>query len=271
MRDAGCKAKMHNKYTDPYQITNILSTDLYFLKDKHSHQLKRPIPPNQLVRYYGVGGFCKSDVKVENCESDSSDMETGEASQSEDENNVSQMSSSKRNGCQRTRVHKLDANKKCTSDGISQLQILIMQSNDNPFSSDESIIEVASLIDDDDDVDINNPWADMDVQDIPLDIKDEDSDISDESSISSSSLTVTAMEKGSDVIFSSLSDMECLNAARKFYVKLQLSDHTVSYRGIGLVFEHKPVVTVAAKPDGACLFNSISLLLCGSDVYSQII
>ena len=65
--------------------------------------------------------------------------------------------------------------------------------------------------------------------------------------------------------------MERLNAAKQFYIKLQPSDHTVSYRGIGLVFKHKPVVTVFAKPDGACLFNSISLLLCGSDVYSQII
>ena len=111
MHDAGHKAKMHNKYTGPYQITNILSTGLYFLKDKYSHQLKRPIPPNQLVRYYGVEGFCKSDVKVENCESDSSDMETGETFESEDESNVSQMSSSEKNGCQRTRVHKLDANK----------------------------------------------------------------------------------------------------------------------------------------------------------------
>ena len=27
-----------------YQITNILSSGLYFLKDKYSHQLKRPIP-----------------------------------------------------------------------------------------------------------------------------------------------------------------------------------------------------------------------------------
>ena len=59
MRDAGCKAKMHNKYTGPYQITNIASSGLYFLKDKYSHQLKRPVPPNHLVKYHGVGGFAK--------------------------------------------------------------------------------------------------------------------------------------------------------------------------------------------------------------------
>ena len=71
--------------------------------------------------------------------------------------------------------------------------------------------------------------------------------------------------------FSPLSNIECLNAAKKFYIKLQTSDYTVSYRGIGLVFKHKPVVTVSAKPDDVCLFNSISFLLCGPDVYSQII
>ena len=38
-----------------------------------------------------------------------------------------------------------------------------------------------------------------------------------------------------------------------------------------MVFKHRPVVTIAAKPNGACLFNSMSLLLCGTNVYSQII
>ena len=93
----------------------------------------------------------------------------------------------------------------------------------------------------------------------------------DNSNINSSSPTVTGVGKGPDVIFSPLSNIECLNAAKKFYVKLQPLDHTVSYRSIGLVFKHKPVVTVSAKLDGVCLFNSISLLLCGSHVYSQII
>ena len=38
MHDAGHKAKVRNKYTGPYQITNISSSGLYFLKDKYSHQ-----------------------------------------------------------------------------------------------------------------------------------------------------------------------------------------------------------------------------------------
>ena len=30
----------------------------YDVKDKYSHQLKRPVPANQVVHYYGDGGFC---------------------------------------------------------------------------------------------------------------------------------------------------------------------------------------------------------------------
>ena len=122
--------------------------------------------------------------------------------------------------------------------------------------------------------------GDMDVQEIPLDIKHEELDVmSDNTSINSSSSSssisgspiITGVEKAPDVIFSPLSNINRLNAAKKFHIKLRPSGHIVSHRGIGFVFKHKPVVTVSAKPDGACLFNSISLLLSGSDVYSHVI
>ena len=215
-----------------YQITNILSSGLYFLKDKYRHQFKRPIPPNHLVRYYGVRGFCKSDVKVENCQSDSSDMETGISYQSDDNSNVSQNSSSEMNGCQRTRIHKIDENKNCDSDSISQSQIMIMQSNDSPFSSDESVLKVCSVNDnnnddDYDDDDNNNPWGD--IQNILLNIKYEQTDTTSDissinSSSSSSSPTVTVVEKGPIVIFSPLSNIECLNTAKEFYINC---DHQI--------------------------------------------
>ena len=88
MCDAGRKVKMRNKYTGPYQITNIASSGLYFLKDKCSHQLKRPVPPNHLVKYHGVGGFAKSDVNVEDCEYDSSEIEAGVSYESNNYSNV---------------------------------------------------------------------------------------------------------------------------------------------------------------------------------------
>ena len=64
---------MKNKYTGPYQITSISSNGQYYLK--YSHQLKRPVPANQVMRYYGVGGFCRKSQKidVEICEDHSSD------------------------------------------------------------------------------------------------------------------------------------------------------------------------------------------------------
>ena len=64
MHDAFRKAKLTNKYTGLYIITDISISRLYFIQDKYSHQLKRPIPPNQLVCYYGVGGFCKPKVEI---------------------------------------------------------------------------------------------------------------------------------------------------------------------------------------------------------------
>ena len=188
------------------------------------------------------------------------------------------------NGCQRTRIHEINENKNHKTYGISQSQITIMQSSDSLFSSNESVLEVCSVNKNNcsshdycDDVYKNkNPWGDMDIQDIPLDIKHKEPEtVSDNSSIDSSPRssppTITCVEKGPDVIFSPLCNIERLNAAKKFHVKLQPSDHIVSYRGIGLVFKYKPIVTLSAKPGGECLFNSISLLLSGSDVYSQII
>ena len=64
MKHAACKAKMRNRYIGPFVIIDISLSGLYFLRDKYSHRLKRPVPPNQLVWYYGVGGFCKAKVEA---------------------------------------------------------------------------------------------------------------------------------------------------------------------------------------------------------------
>ena len=66
---------MRNKFTGPYQITGMSSNGQHYLKDIYSHQLKRPVPANQVVCYSGVGGFCREsqNVDVENCENHLSD------------------------------------------------------------------------------------------------------------------------------------------------------------------------------------------------------
>ena len=81
----------------------------------------------------------------------------------------------------------MDENRNFDSYPISQEQITIIQSNDRPFSSNESVIEVVSekhysSHNDSDDVDCddidnkNKPWGDRHVQEIPLDIKHEELD-----------------------------------------------------------------------------------------------
>ena len=207
IRDASRKAKMMNKYMGPYEITGISSNSQYYLKDKYSHNLKRPVPANQLVHYYDVGGFCKEkqDVDIENSEN-SSDEIGGSSSNRDcvlnDDDNVYESQSihddigavvsdnesipdtvvalknlilifSKKtwiylilrayknlvdskqsfNKCQRSRVHKT----KCSNSGYKEenlvpSQITIMQSNDTPFSSDESLLDLCV-----DDCKVHNP------------------------------------------------------------------------------------------------------------------
>ena len=170
------------------------------------------------------------------------------------------------NDCQRSRVHHEHGKyEKDKQDNFVPSQITIMQSNEMPFSSDESVLDVGVDNYVQENHKIFNLWGDMNVNDIPLDI-DTDTDSS-----TNNEPVIVKEEQPPDVVFSPLSNIEWLNTAKKFYIKLRPSDHKICFKGIGLVFKHRPVVTIAAKPDGACLFNSMSLLLCGTDMYSQII
>ena len=96
-----------------------------------------------------------------------------------------------------------------------------------PYSM--GVKEQDSSHNDSDDVDCddidnkNNPWGDMDIQEIPLDIKHEELDemsnntsinSSSSSSSSSGSRIISGIEKGPDVIFSPLSNIDRLNAAK---------------------------------------------------------
>ena len=169
------------------------------------------------------------------------------------------------NNCQRAKICTKHNEEKFKPKNLVPSQILIMQSNDTPFSSDESVLDVCI----DDNVQENckmyNPWGEMNVNNIPLDIN------TDTDSNTSSKPAIINSEEPPDVVFSPLSNIECLNAAKKFCIKLRPSEHTIHFKGVGLVLKNRPVVTIAAKLNGACLFNSMSLLLCGTDMHSQII
>ena len=194
MRDASHKQKMKNKYTGPYQITGISSNGQYYLKDKYSHQLKRPVPANKLICFYGAGGFSRKPqkVNVKNCENHSLDENDDAASESDSilcqtyksesvqqDNDILSDSDSiqddmthavesdsdsmhntemsdiesmqdsdvdsnvHNNNCQRLRAHcQPNKHKETKKENIVPSQITIMQSNDTPFSSDETVLDV---------------------------------------------------------------------------------------------------------------------------------
>ena len=163
--------------------------------------MKRPFPSNQLVSYYGVGGFCKPKGEINDdmyngiacknhCAYDNSHVlkEPSENQIAEGSSNMSSYNSSNtdtkssptpdvsmQSGCQRMHEHKspLISNNDKFIPGLKQDQIVIISNNYISISSDESIINVDSVFysEEHDKKNIFNPWGNMDVNDIPLDIK----------------------------------------------------------------------------------------------------
>ena len=70
--------------------------------------------------------------------------------------------------------------------------------------------------------------------------------------------------------FNPLTDIDQYQAALKFNIKLGPS-HMVKTSGNGTVCHTPPEIFIEAVGNGACLFNSVSILLTGSDTYSAII
>ena len=103
----------------------------------------------------------------------------------------------------------------------------------------------------------NNPFSDMNVDEIPIEIVDDLNDVSDVD------VTVTTVEVPPVCVFTPLNDEECVIAALKFSLVINPKSHPVKNVGIGKVMSHPPTVTMPAKPNGAYLFNSFSMLLCG--------
>ena len=62
-----------------------------------------------------------------------------------------------------------------------------------------------------------------------------------------------------------------LLAGLRFNLVLKTERHKVVNVGMGLPCKFPPEITVASCGDGACLFNSMSILMSGRDTYSAII
>ena len=136
-----------------------------------------------------------------------------------------------------------------------------MSSKELPVSSDESsTIDVGcepmpSPI---------NPWGDMNVDDIPLKIVDHFSD-------SETDIVITDVSKKPSVIFNPLTYEDHKFATMKFNLVISEKSHWVEYNNIGKLCASPPVITQSTRGNGACIFNSYSMLLTGRDTFSAII
>ena len=112
---------------------------------------------------------------------------------------------------------------------------------------------------------VNIPFGDMNVNKIPIEIVD---NLNDDSNVD---VTVTGVEEPPVCIFKPVSDHDCVVAALEFSLVINAKSHPVRNFGIGEQISGPPKVTLGAQENGACLFNSFSLLLSGHETYSAII
>ena len=73
------------------------------------------------------------------------------------------------------------------------------------------------------------------------------------------------------VYFKPLNDDDWKIAGMKFNLVISEKSHKVEDRGVGNLCASPPVITLLAQGNGACLFNSFSMLLTGRDTFSVII
>ena len=72
-------------------------------------------------------------------------------------------------------------------------------------------------------------------------------------------------------MFNPLNDEEQWVAAMKFNLVISAASHPVKFSGVGKPCCSPPMITRSAKGNGACLFNTLSMVLTGRDTYSAII
>ena len=124
-----------------------------------------------------------------------------------------------------------------------------MSSQEMPPSSEESeTIDVGVEM---------NPFGDMNVNEILIEIVD---DLNNESGVD---VTVKAVEQPPVCLFMPVCNDNCVVAAMKFCLVINAKSCPVMYCGTGGKISDPSTVTVSAQGNGACLFNSFSLLLSG--------
>ena len=138
-----------------YTIHSHSSTgNSYYLINRHSHSLKKPVPASHLVHCYNNKG--SHSKETDDCSYD----EISSSSDLED-------SSDEKSNCKRAKIYKpTESSNPVTSTPIKS-QIIIMSSKEMPPSSDESkMIDVGTN-------DLQNVFDNINVDEIPIEIIDD--------------------------------------------------------------------------------------------------
>ena len=244
--------KMTPKYLGPYTIRSCSSTGNCYLTDRYSHWLKKSVPTSQLVKFYeNKGSYQKKATTLNNHLADVDKSFDPLSSMNDSDSDSS-------SNCKRMRSYQPTSHV-VTSTPIKS-QIIIMSSKEMPPSSDESeMIDVAS--------EMSIPFGNINVDEIPIEIVDDLMDIQQDNS----EIQVTDLQSNPYIIYEPLDDEDQIKAVLKFNLVINSNTHPVKHYGVGDRLSSPPTVTISAKGNGVCLFNSLSLLLTGRDTYSAII
>ena len=135
-----------------------------------------------------------------------------------------------------------------------QSQLVVIPSKDGACSITS---EESSLIG----VGVDNPWGNIDVNDIPMEL------VSDP--IASDNEVIISTDKQIEKV-EPLSESNRKRIAMKFNFFVS-SIYKVEYTGNGNHCTSPPIIRQKATGNGACLFNSFSILLSGKELYNTFI
>ena len=235
----GHLSKMKSPYIRPYEIVSRSENGLYFLKDKYSHCLHKPISGSLLVKFYEDKLYKVDHVSsMVSEESDNQEKNVQESDKSSDFDKC----------CKCTDLYDFSQKAQCpvTSTPIKS-QIVIMSNKEMEISSYESdTISVGTELS-------TFPLCDLNVDNIEIEIVDD--------------LNKVEMP----VRFWPLGDNDRRIAALKFSLIINSKSHPVRCSSFGEIISKPPPISVKSKSDGVSLFNSLSILLTGRDTYSAII
>ena len=177
----------------------------------------------------------------------STDSLFSENLESESESKDAQNLSTDSISCSRAKVFKPSKNKEYSS--VKSQMVFISSMETNLLSDDNSTI------------DLEIPWdPELNVNDIPIDILHEDG----------MGMGMSLLKGPDPIYFYPLEEPHRIEAARKLHLRIKYPAE-IKFSGIGKLLVGPPVDMLNAKGNGACYYNSISILLTGTDLYHYLV